>query len=446
MLTIPSSTRTMATPSQNGTWNSSCAASPPKSPTRASQAIDDSHCTVPGRTMVFPNGSRPRGTWAVPVCGPQLHRMATGRAPMIVPTMMATSPSPNPSPSTTARVPVNTPDSSILGVNHTVNIRCTPPYLESAGIGAMPWLSSARSPVRVGRTPSKTLSSSVASAMAHPSLDGAIRCLIYQIPSLWSTVRGGTQLRELTGEGFRAPVRVEATGIGQHPYLDAAEGLILWSHTGARAAERRPVGGDTDDRQPPGTQPRGLRAQRATALAQLLRAQFVRPGRGAGDDVGEAEPEVEKLFLLVRTQQARRERGPVRRRSEAVPRAGEVVPGGGGVQARVDAREQHPQVGRRDIGDRPVSGRRQVSRRRPRFPAHCRHPRSFATPLANHRPSQPQAEPTTGRANHRASQPPGEPVRSAGQAAQRGRRSRSRRPATSTPRDRRPGPPRRHLR
>lgn len=91
--------------------------------------------------------------------------MATGREPMIVPTMMATSPSWNPRPNTTARVPVNTPDSSMFGVNQTVNIRCTPPYLESAGIGAMPWLSRARSPVWVGRTPSKTFSSSVASAM-----------------------------------------------------------------------------------------------------------------------------------------------------------------------------------------------------------------------------------------------------------------------------------------
>ncbi len=93
MLTIPSRTSTIATPSQNGTWKSSCAASPPNSPTRASQAIDDSHCTVPGKTMDRPNGNRASGTWAVPVWGPHVHRMATGRDPMTVPTMMATSPS-----------------------------------------------------------------------------------------------------------------------------------------------------------------------------------------------------------------------------------------------------------------------------------------------------------------------------------------------------------------
>ena len=96
--------------------------------------------------------------------GPQVHRIATGTEPMTVPAMMAARPSWNPSPNTTASVPAKTPDSSMLGVNQIVNIRWMPPYLESSGIGAIPWLSSARSPVRVGRTPSKTLSSSIAPA------------------------------------------------------------------------------------------------------------------------------------------------------------------------------------------------------------------------------------------------------------------------------------------
>ena len=46
---------------------------------------------------------------------------------MIVPMMMAISPSWKPKPKTTARVPANTPDSSMLGVNQTVNMRWTPP-------------------------------------------------------------------------------------------------------------------------------------------------------------------------------------------------------------------------------------------------------------------------------------------------------------------------------
>ena len=75
----------------------------------------------------MPNGSRASGTCPVPVRGPQVHRIATGSEPMIVPMMMAVRPSPKPRPNTTARVPANTPDSSMLGVNHTVNIRYTPP-------------------------------------------------------------------------------------------------------------------------------------------------------------------------------------------------------------------------------------------------------------------------------------------------------------------------------
>ena len=53
-------------PTQNGTRAAACAASPPNSPTSASQATDDSHCTVPGKMMAFPNGSRASGTWPVP--------------------------------------------------------------------------------------------------------------------------------------------------------------------------------------------------------------------------------------------------------------------------------------------------------------------------------------------------------------------------------------------
>ena len=87
--------------------------------------------------------------------------MATGTEPMTVPKMMAAMPAWNPSPNTTASVPAKTPDSSMLGVNQTVNIRWMPPYRESSGIWAIPWPSSTRSPVRVGRAPSKTLSSSI---------------------------------------------------------------------------------------------------------------------------------------------------------------------------------------------------------------------------------------------------------------------------------------------
>jgi hypothetical protein len=46
---------------------------------------------------------------------------------MTVPSTMAASPGQNPSPSSMASVPANTPDNSMFGVNHTVNIRHAAP-------------------------------------------------------------------------------------------------------------------------------------------------------------------------------------------------------------------------------------------------------------------------------------------------------------------------------
>ena len=52
----------------------------------------------------------------------------------------------------------------MFGVNQTVNVRYTLPYLASAGIGAIPCPSSVRSPACVGRLPSKTVMSRAALA------------------------------------------------------------------------------------------------------------------------------------------------------------------------------------------------------------------------------------------------------------------------------------------
>src|SRR5215470_1403873 len=127
-----------------------------------------------------------------------------------------------------------------------------------------------------------------------------------------------------------------------------------------RAAERRPVGGHPDDREPAWLQSGDLFVQYVRALDEFLGAELLRAGGGARDDVGDAEPEAEQLLLLVGPEDALGEAGAVQGRPEAVPGPGEVVPGGGGVEARVDASEHDPQAGRYDIGDRPVPGRAEV--------------------------------------------------------------------------------------
>ena len=157
---------------------------------------------------------------------------------------------------------------------------------------------------------------------------------------------------------------VEPARIGQHPQPGVPGGELLRSQAGPRPAERRPVGGDADHRQPPRAQPRGLGQQRRAAVAQFLRGELVGPGGGAVDDVGDAQAQAEQLLLLVGPQLARGETGLVQGRPEAVPRPGEVVPGGGGVQAGVDPGEQDAQAGRDDVGDGQLPGRGQLGRRR----------------------------------------------------------------------------------
>src|SRR5215475_559997 len=169
-----------------------------------------------------------------------------------------------------------------------------------------------------------------------------------------------SQLPERIREPRSNVMRVETARIGQDPQPGLPHGLVLRAHRRVAAAERRAVRGDPNDREPAGLEPGDLRAQDAGARQELLGTKLVRSGSGTGDDVGDAEPEAKQLLLLIRPEQALGEAGAVQGRPEAVPRPGEVVAGGGGVQARVDAGEYDAQAGRDDIGDRPVPGRVEI--------------------------------------------------------------------------------------
>ena len=68
------SASTMTTAGANGMCSSDASASPPNSPTRPSQAMEDSHCTMPGRATPPPNASLDSGSCAVPVRGPHVDR------------------------------------------------------------------------------------------------------------------------------------------------------------------------------------------------------------------------------------------------------------------------------------------------------------------------------------------------------------------------------------
>ena len=72
--TAPWVTRTIITASQNGTSNRAARASPPKRPTRPSQAIAESHWITATTATVDPKAMRALGSCAMPVRGPQVDR------------------------------------------------------------------------------------------------------------------------------------------------------------------------------------------------------------------------------------------------------------------------------------------------------------------------------------------------------------------------------------
>src|ERR1700759_3593040 len=67
--------------------------------------------------------------------------------------IIASRPSQKPSPSVIASAPVKTPVMFTCGAHHTVNSRRGVPYRRSSGIGAMPWVSTERSPAPLGVLP-----------------------------------------------------------------------------------------------------------------------------------------------------------------------------------------------------------------------------------------------------------------------------------------------------
>ena len=115
-------------------------------------------------------------------------------------------------------------------------------------------------------------------------------------------------------------------------------------------------GADAEERHRFRPQAAHLGSEAPSTGDELLRRNLVRRGGGAIDEIGDAITGLQEQALLRRVQKARRKAGGVQRRPEAVARAREVMAGGGRVQARVDADEQHPQVGRHHIADAFAGG------------------------------------------------------------------------------------------
>src|SRR5206468_94675 len=88
--------------------------------------------------------------------------------------------------------------------------------------------------------------------------------------------------------------------------------------------------------------------------------------------IRQPDPEAERLELLFRPQRLRREAGVREQAPEVVARVGEMRPGCGRDEARVDPAEDHTQTGSEDVWDSASRGRVAALAVSARTPAHSR--------------------------------------------------------------------------
>ena len=97
-----------------------------------------------------------------------------------------------------------------------------------------------------------------------------------------------------------------------------------------------------------------LACEALAAGAKFVVGEFIGPGGGALDDVGDAEFEVEKEGSFERGEEPRSKAAAVKSRPEAVAGPAEVAADGGGVEAGVDAGEEDDEVFGDEIRDELV--------------------------------------------------------------------------------------------
>jgi len=146
-------------------------------------------------------------------------------------------------------------------------------------------------------------------------------------------------------------VGVEAAGVGKDPGVAAAEGGFLEADTRVFDAGDDAVGTEADEGDDGGAPPFDFGLEALAAGAKFIFGKFIGAGRGAWDDVGDAEIKVEKEGFFKGGEEARGETAAVERGPEAVAGAAEVAADGGGVEPRIDACEEDDEVLGDEIGD-----------------------------------------------------------------------------------------------
>ena len=155
-------------------------------------------------------------------------------------------------------------------------------------------------------------------------------------------------------EGGGLVMGIEAAGIGKNPGVAAAEGGLLQADAGVFDAGDDAVGPDADKGDDGGAPTFDFRFKTVAAGAKFVVSEFIGAGGGAGNEVGDAEVEVEKEGAFKGGEEARGEAAAVKRGPEAVTGAAEVAADGGGVEAGVDASEEDDEVFGGEIRDELV--------------------------------------------------------------------------------------------
>jgi hypothetical protein len=152
------------------------------------------------------------------------------------------------------------------------------------------------------------------------------------------------KVREELREGGGQVVGVQSAGVGENPSVAAAEGLLLEADLGVLYTRDDAVGVNADKGDDGRTPAPDFLQEAAAAGAKLVVGEFIRAGGGAIDNVGDPELEIEKKRFFKRGEEARSESAAVQGGPEAIAGAAEVAADGGGVEAGIDAREEHDEI------------------------------------------------------------------------------------------------------
>ena len=168
------------------------------------------------------------------------------------------------------------------------------------------------------------------------------------------------------GEGVDGLVGVESARVRHDPELGVAQRFGPPAECRTGLAERVPKRRDAGD----GDHPRPVFGDEATealsAVAELARRQLGSPGRGPGDEVGDADATPDEVPAVcvahpdASVDHPVDDAGESERRIETVARMGEVGRRGGRPQPRVDADEQQSKTGPDEVGHRRAAERLQL--------------------------------------------------------------------------------------